>query len=303
MGWAGVADRAAHASRMAIRTPRARALPFDRPQGRPRGLWTLGLASLASLLPCGLAFAGDARPATMAGGRAEACLRDGTPVAGRLVRAGLDLMLERPDGERIPARIAAVTLQTVGDQVDAWTALVDSILSRPVLLLAQTGLADRWGRVPLLVQAGDGVLNARVLRAGLGRFRSGDVGLDCARLLERDEDAARQDGVGAWTTGALSVSPASEPQPLLEQVGRFVQVDGRVLGLGETKTRVYLNFGTVRSEDFTVSILKRNLRKFEASGMRWTSLEGRRVRIRGTLVGSGGPLLEVSAPEDIERLD
>jgi hypothetical protein len=82
-----------------------------------------------------------------------------------------------------------------------------------------------------------------------------------------------------------------------------VVVEGRVRGLGETKSRVYLNFGTVRGEDFAIVIQKRNLRRVEASGMRWTSWEGRRVRVRGTVVRTVGPAIEVESPDGIERLD
>ena len=67
--------------------------------------------------------------------------------------------------------------------------------------------------------------------------------------------------------------------------------------------RVYLNFGAIWTQDFTVSVSKPNLRRFEASGMTWTALEGRRVRVRGVVAEGGGPLIEVAFPEEIERLD
>lgn len=172
------------------------------------------------------------------------------------------------------------------------------------LVLLAAGGADRWGRVPVVAAAGGEILNGALLRQGAALFSPGDVSLPCARALREEEDAARRAGRGLWSPGGdPPLVEASRPAAILARAGRLTLVEGRVLGLGETRTRVYLNFGTVRSEDFTVSIQKRNLRKFEASGMRWTSWEGRRIRVRGVVVPAGGPLIELSAPDDVERLD
>lgn len=166
------------------------------------------------------------------------------------------------------------------------------------------GSADRWGRVPVLAVAGPMVLNAVLLREGLAPFVPGDLPIACARTLLAAEDDARRAGRGIWSAaGQAPFVDASAPDAILARSGLLTVVEGRVVGLGQSRTRIYLNFGTVRSQDFAVSILKRNLRKFEASGMTWTSWEGRRIRVRGVVVPAGGPLIEVSAPESIERLD
>ena len=96
---------------------------------------------------------------------------------------------------------------------------------------------------------------------------------------------------------------ATSHAEILTHEGRYTIVEGRVRGLGETSARAYLNFGTIRSENFSIAIPKGALRRFEASGMTWKSLEGRKVRVRGVVLDRGGPLIEISGPDELERLD
>ena len=63
-----------------------------------------------------------------------------------------------------------------------------------------------------------------------------------------------------------------------------------------------MNFGRRWSEDFTVTIAKRNERAFSAAGLEPKSLAGRRVRIRGWIEERGGPWVEAARPEQIEVL-
>jgi hypothetical protein len=244
------------------------------------------------------------RPVTPGAASCSAGLR---PLEGHLEFAGRgrgDLVVQTQGQAAVPVRLAGLRLQE-DDDPSALADVAAEWLSLPATRLLAAGPADRWGRVPILLislrEAGEDSLNAALARAGIGRFRSGDVGFSCARLLQAAEDTAREAGRGLWAHAGIA--DGARPETLAAREGLFTLVEGRVVGLGETKTRIYLNFGTVRSEDFTVSILKRNLRKFEASGMRWTSWEGRRIRVRGIVVPAGGPLIEVSSPEDVERLD
>lgn len=226
---------------------------------------------------------------------------DDSGLAGQILAIGSAPSTLRWAGLASPLRDEnpALAAETAG-LVSAWLASAEP---RGLSVLA-AGPTDRWGRAPVLVLSGDAVLNALLIRQGLALFSPGGLSSACARALQAEEEAARRAGVGLWAPGAPApLRLAERPADILEREGRYTIVEGRVIGLGETKTRVYLNFGTVRSEDFTVSIQKRNLRKVEASGMRWTSWEGRRIRVRGVVVQAGGPLIEVSSPDDVERLD
>ncbi len=66
---------------------------------------------------------------------------------------------------------------------------------------------------------------------------------------------------------------------------------------------IYVNFGRRWTEDFTVTISKRNEALFIAAGLAPKVLQGRRVRIRGVVEERGGPWIEVIRPEQIEMLD
>jgi hypothetical protein len=63
---------------------------------------------------------------------------------------------------------------------------------------------------------------------------------------------------------------------------------------------IYVNFGRRWSEDFTVTLLKRNERSFVDAGIEPKKLEGRRVRVRGWVEEHGGPWIEALHPTQIE---
>jgi hypothetical protein len=123
----------------------------------------------------------------------------------------------------------------------------------------------------------------------------------CFPVLMRAERAARARRLGLWTTE--KVHSAHRPEALESRIGRYTLVAGRVLSLGETRSTLYLNFGHRWSRDFTATIAKKELDAFTAAGVDARSLEGAAIRVRGVLLQSGGPLVEISHPAQIERLE
>ena len=75
-----------------------------------------------------------------------------------------------------------------------------------------------------------------------------------------------------------------------------------MVSVRESGGTIYVNFGRRWSEDFTVTIAKRNERAFSAAGLEPKSLRGRRVRVRGWIEERGGPWVEAARPEQIEVL-
>ena len=96
---------------------------------------------------------------------------------------------------------------------------------------------------------------------------------------------------------------ADDPAAILQSVGRFAIVQGRVLSVRESGGTIYVNFGRRWSEDFTVTIAKRNEHIFASAGMELKRLERRRVRVRGVVEERGGPWIEAARPEQIELVD
>ena len=137
---------------------------------------------------------------------------------------------------------------------------------------------------------------------GLARVSSRVGERVCARLLLAKEQAARAARLGLWGEPVYVMGKAEDPAEVLKQRGRFALVEGKVLSVRESGGTIYVNFGRRWSEDFTVTIAKRNERAFAAAGLTPKSLNGRRVRIRGWIEERGGPWVEAARPEQIEVL-
>jgi hypothetical protein len=166
---------------------------------------------------------------------------------------------------------------------------------------------DRYGRLAahVFIPAGDAAawLQADLLARGHARAspRIGDAA--CARDLLARENSARSANLGLWAEPYYVMSKAEEPAQVLQRRGRFALVEGKVLSVRESGGTIYINFGRRWSEDFTVTIAKRNERIFSAAGLEPKKLAGRTLRVRGWIEERGGPWVEASRPEQIEVLE
>lgn len=211
------------------------------------------------------------------------------------VRAMTDAGIALDDGRVV--RLAALDVDSARAALPAGTALV---LKR----LDATRAADRYGRLDAHVFISEGSterwFQAELLRQGLARVsaRVGDTA--CARRLLAEEQSARAAKLGLWGEPYYVINKAEDPAEVLKQRGRLALVEGRVLSVRESGGTIYVNFGRRWSEDFTVTIAKRNERAFSAAGLEPKKLAGQRVRIRGWIEERGGPWVEAVRPEQIE---
>jgi hypothetical protein len=181
-----------------------------------------------------------------------------------------------------------------------WRAALSAALAGPDMQARMAGAADRWSRQPVEIVAGGIHVAARLASEGAAYVLPGELPPACTRALLAREREARQAGRGLWAGGPAD---AADGPAMARLAGRYVVATGRVTGLGQSTARVYLNFGTIRGQSFAATIAKRALQKVEASGMRWTSLEGRFVAVRGVVSEAGGPRIEITSPDQIESLD
>ncbi len=164
--------------------------------------------------------------------------------------------------------------------------------------------SDRYGR--LLAYAapvrdgGDRLAQTQLLAAGLARVAARVGSRPCAAELLRAEGAARQAKLGLWANSYYDLLDADKPVDVLAQRGRFALVEGKVLSVRQSGATIYVNFGRRWTEDFTVTIAKRNERRFAAAGLALRRLAGKRVRVRGWIEERGGPWIEAAQPEQIE---
>lgn len=112
------------------------------------------------------------------------------------------------------------------------------------------------------------------------------------------EHAARSARRGIWA------SPGRAPRDagaLQGTAGSFQIVHGRVVRVAPTERFVYLNFGADWRTDFTIRARRTEL-KGALAGLDLEALAGRRVEIRGVVLEAGGPLIELSHPEQMQVL-
>jgi endonuclease YncB( thermonuclease family) len=163
---------------------------------------------------------------------------------------------------------------------------------------------DRYGRALgqlFVADSGEWVQGA-VLEAGLARVYSFADNRFCLDELYAAEQAARLERRGVWSLEYYAPRNAHQPDALLALEGRYELVEGRVLNADRAGDRVYLNFGRVWKEDFTVIIDPPAQRLFEKAGLDPLALESEFVRVRGWVENFDGPRIEVTHPEQIEIL-
>jgi endonuclease YncB( thermonuclease family) len=209
--------------------------------------------------------------------------------------------LRLADGRRI--RLAGVELGVSPERARA--ALSALVLDRQITLngLAKPGTGtDRYGRIHAFpsVNGSETPIQYALLDRGLAvtGTRIGDPA--CRAALLARERAARAARLGIWGSGDYRLHQADDPATILQSVGRFAIVEGRVLSVRESGSTVYVNFGRRWSEDFTVTIAKRAEPTFIAAGLTPRSLAGRIVRVRGVIEDRAGPWIEATGADQFD---
>lgn len=239
--------------------------------------------------------AADARAGGMAGCNPEAV----GPAAVRSVADGRTLTLT--DGRDV--RLAGIE---VPDEQDAAArAALEKLVAGPDVRLLKMGLdTDRYGRFVGGIAGPDGkLIQLELLNKGHALVAGHGGHAGCAAAFLSAEKTARSAGAGLWGTAYYAAKDAGDPKAILALRGRFAVVEGNVLSVRESGGTIYVNFGRRWTEDFTVTALKRSERTFSDAGLPLKKLEGRRVRIRGTVEERGGPWIEAMHPAQIEVVE
>ena len=236
-------------------------------------------AQIAMPDPCA-AGAGDQPAQVLAvNERLELVQGDG----GLVLLAGIEV----PAGAMAPARV--------------W---LDAQMLGPEATLRKTGTTlDRWGRGAALVFAGPGPsVQERMIALGLARVRV-PWHHPCRAAFLAAERQARDAGLGLWLAPETGVLQATLPDSFDGLEGQVVVVEGVVAGVTGQGFRTWLNFGPVRYRDFSVTILKPDVKIFEKNGLSPPALAGHRVRVRGVLDMRFGPQIEIADPQAVEVMD
>jgi len=191
-------------------------------------------------------------------------------------------------------------------------AALDALIGGDDIVLRRADIeTDRYGRLvayAYAVRDGDELFaQGELIASGFARVGDHVGSRACALELLKSENAARAAKLGLWADSHYDVLDAEIPTDVLARRGRFALVEGKVVSVRESGATIYVNFGRRWSEDFTVTVLKRNERNFTAAGLDLKALAGRRVRVRGFIEARGGtgrsPWIEADYPEQIETAD
>jgi len=299
--------------------------PTNRPTFRPSRLRPdcgggakAGTISAMLVVRVGVVLAVIASPAA---GAAEQAACRGETLGSAMVASAIDgRTLRLTDGREV--RLAGIEVPSPGSAPAeaAKVALAGLVEGREVVLrrgmrAAKGGTpsaTDRHGRVPAHVfinrDESERSVQEALLAAGAARMaaRLGEVfcgsesGGKWAEKFIAAERSARAGMLGLWRISGYEVMRADDPAGLLGERGRFTLVEGKVVSVRESGGTIYVNFGRRWSEDFTVTIAKRNERIFTTAGIEPAKLSGRRVTVRGYVEERGGPWIEAVAPEQIE---
>jgi len=265
-----------------------------------------GLSAIGALA-CASAKAESARPSACASGAAT---------RGAAVRVLDGRTFALTDGREV--RLAAIEVPAMPQAPNSGGASSQGSAARDILAALVLGTeitlrradpaTDRYGRFVAYVTVNrDGserLAQGELIAAGYARVADRVVGeRACAAELLRAERAARLARLGLWADSYYESLNADNPAKVLAERGHFALVEGTVLSVRESGATIYVNFGRRWSEDFTVTILKRNARTFTAAGLEPKRLEGRHVRVRGIVEERGGPWIEAVRPEQIELAD
>lgn len=253
----------------------------------------------AKAMPCG--------GAEIARGRARDALDGGNFQFG-------DGRMVHLAGIEMPLRAAAGTAFAAPGGAAATAELSKLLSGAQIVLRLADANPDRYGRVVAFAETLSGAVRSSVevelLATGYARVGVDTGNRACAAALLHAEAAARKTKIGLWANPYYDPLRADDPASIVAERGRFALIEGDVVSVHESGATLYLNFGRRWSRDFSVTVRKRNERRFAAAGFDLKALAGRAVEVRGWIearAAAGGegatwraPWIEATYPAQVQ---
>lgn len=233
--------------------------------------------------------------------------------ATELVAGEVDIVADVTSGHSLTlasglkVRLAGITAPRWDDPFgrDAQAALAGLVQDKQVRLSYGGDPRDRYDRALAQVHSlrpdgGEDVwLQAALIGLGMARvYTWPDEQID-ADTLYKAEMRARAQSQGLWADPAYAVR-GPDPNALAQDIDTLQLVEGIVTSTADIRGRAYLNFGADYRTDFTVAVAKKHRKRFIRVDP--VSLEGARVRVRGWIELTNGPMIWASHPARIETL-
>ena len=194
---------------------------------------------------------------------------------GRILRlAGLDPPRPTPEAPERDGEARAKLAAKIRGQEITFTSLAQK--------------PDRWGRIPVLAfwdspEENERSISVFLLRAGLARVKPQAEIRPCLKAWLAAEAEARAGRLGLWADPYYAIIAADDSSGFAEKAATDVIVEGRLANVVSSPMGLRLKFGSGHDRGFSVIILQRNVRIFEQAAMKFNSLVGRSLRVRGLL--------------------
>jgi endonuclease YncB( thermonuclease family) len=184
---------------------------------------------------------------------------------------------------------------------DAAKKTLDRLVRGKKLILAAEASADRFGRrrAQAAVMGSETWLQGEMLLRGLARVYTQPDAAQGAEAMLPLEISARQERQGLWADKRYQLRQAGQFIP----AGHFEIVEGTVFATGRGTGKTYVNFGPDWKTDFTITIDTEAGKRLRQAKITPKKLEGQKVRVRGYVILTNGPMIDLSHPEQIELLD
>jgi endonuclease YncB( thermonuclease family) len=263
------------------------------------GAATIGAAAIGAArlsLPAAAARPGPALPPGLTRGETAR-------VAAVLSADTIDL----ETGQRV--RLAGIQGPAQGrDDTPAWPLAVEAATATGLFCLGKTvtlhyaeDRRDRWRRALAHVTTEHGAwLQGHLLRDGFTRVHTWPRTATGARALLDLERTARANRRGIWAERFYRIRNPAETWGDLDS---WQIVEGRVADSAVVRGTAYLNFGIDWRNDFTFRAESEARRAFRGAGIDLGDLAGRRVRGRGWIYPTNGPMIDLTHPAQLEVLE
>lgn len=167
---------------------------------------------------------------------------------------------------------------------------------------AEWEMTDRF-QVPLAhVVNQDGVwLQSHLVEKGLAWVYASSANQPLMQKLLKKEAAAREEKKGLWSSPAYDIKT---PENAHQFINSFQVIEGKVVAVASKIDFFFVNFGKDWKTDFSLMIKRENFGDFggkypEHNINTWT---GKRVRVRGWIEESHGPMIDLTNKDQIEIL-
>ncbi|WP_051244917.1 thermonuclease family protein [Thalassobaculum salexigens] len=185
--------------------------------------------------------------------------------------------------------------------VEATVETSAACLGRTVTLHYADDRRDRWQRALAHLVVDDGTwLQGHLLQRGLARVYTWPRTATGARSMLDLERTARANRRGIWADRFYRIRNPSETWGDLDS---WQIVEGRVVDAALVRGNAYLNFGLDWRNDFTFRAESDARRAFRKAGIELPDLTGRRVRGRGWVYPTNGPMIDLTHPAQLEVLE